>query len=67
MPGNHCENAPDVGTSHLSPREGDHGFFDFLAVRRFNLIGPAIFAEVITVTGVIAVVRSEDVCPILLW
>jgi hypothetical protein len=52
-----------AGSSHLSLGEGDYGFSDFLAVLRFDLVGPAIFADVITVTVVSTVVRSEDVCP----
>ena len=58
---------PRLCASHLFLGKGDYGFSDFLTVLRFDLVGPAISAGVITVTGIISVVRSEDVGPIVLW
>jgi hypothetical protein len=52
-----------IEQAHLPLGEGDYGFSDLLAVRRRNPLGPAIFAEVITITGIISTVRSEDVGP----
>ena len=59
--------AASYWASHLSLGEGDYGLSDLLAVRRFDLIGPAIFGEVITVTVVSTIIRRKDICPILLW